>query len=231
MTLGLRFVILGAPLWHPGVHSVTLGEHLGGFLWIWSDLGAPLWYPWAPFGHPWSTLAHFLEKGGKQITNGRPTGAPNGTFFNIFLYLFYFMGVVAGAWRRLVSGCSFCNVLWEVGKRNMALTSVFTVPNAHHIFGSRHRFSEFVVPSGIHFGGCWIAFLCFWECFASSGGVRGCNTFLTPFWVHFLDSGQTRGNELSDPNGLAREEIFLFWWIRYMETLVCLIYIIISSLK
>ena len=43
VTLGLRFVILGAPLWHPGVHFVTLGEHLGGFLWVWSDLGAPLW--------------------------------------------------------------------------------------------------------------------------------------------------------------------------------------------
>ena len=55
----------------------------------------------------------------------------------------------------------------------MNLTTVFIVPNAHHIFGSRHRISEFVVPSGIYFGGCWIAFLCFWESFASSGGVRG----------------------------------------------------------
>ena len=31
VTLGLRFVILGAPLWHPGVPFVILGEHLGGF--------------------------------------------------------------------------------------------------------------------------------------------------------------------------------------------------------
>ena len=68
VTLGLRFDILGAPLWHPGVHSVILGEYLGGFLWIWSDLGAPLWYPWAPFGHPWDTLADFLEKGVKKLT-------------------------------------------------------------------------------------------------------------------------------------------------------------------
>ena len=29
---------------------------MGGFLWVWSDLGAPLWYPWAPFGHPWAPL-------------------------------------------------------------------------------------------------------------------------------------------------------------------------------
>ena len=60
-----------------------------------------------------------------------------GCFSVHFQYLFYFVGVVAGAWRRLVSGCSFCNVLWELGKRDMDLTSVFTVPNAHHIFGSR----------------------------------------------------------------------------------------------
>ena len=45
-----------------------------------------------------------------------------GRFSMHFQYLFYFVGVVAGAWRRLVSGCSFCNVLWEFGKRNMDLT-------------------------------------------------------------------------------------------------------------
>ena len=39
MTLGLRFVILGAPLWHPGVYFVTLGVYLGGFLWIWRMFG------------------------------------------------------------------------------------------------------------------------------------------------------------------------------------------------
>ena len=33
------------------------------------------------------------------------------------------------------------------------------MPNAHHIFGSRHPFYEFVVSSLIHFGGCWIFFL------------------------------------------------------------------------
>ena len=40
----------------------------------------------------------------------------------------------------------------------MDLTTVFTAPNAHHIFGSRSGFSEFLVPSGIHFGGSWIVF-------------------------------------------------------------------------
>ena len=40
--LGLRLVILGAPVWHPWVHFVTLGIQLKGFLWIWGDLGAPL---------------------------------------------------------------------------------------------------------------------------------------------------------------------------------------------
>ena len=179
VTLGLRFVNHGAPLWHPGVHSVTLGTHLGGFLWVWSDLGAPLWYPWAPFGHPWGTLAHFLEKGMKKVTNGLPTGPPNGTVFGTFRYFYYFEGVMAGAWRTPVSGYFSCSVFWDSGKRNMELTTVFTVPNAHHIFGCRYRFSEFVVPSCIHFGGSWIVFFCFLESFASSGGVRGCNPFLT----------------------------------------------------
>ena len=121
-------------------------------------------------------------------------------------YSYYFVGVIAGAWRTPVSGYFSCGVFWESGKRNMDLTTVFTVPNAYHIFGSRNRFSEFVVPSGIHFGGCWIVFLCFWESFASSGGVRGCNTFLTPFWVHFRGSGQARENQPVGPDGLAREE-------------------------
>ena len=115
-----------------------------------------------------------------------------GRFSVHFRFFDYFVGVIAGAWRTPVSGYFSCGVFWDSGKRNMDLTTVFTVPNTLHIFGSRHRFSEFVVPSGIHFGGCWIAFLCFWESFASSGGVRGCNTFLTLFWVHFLDSLQTR---------------------------------------
>ncbi len=98
VTLGLRFVILGAPLWHPGVHFVTLGEHLGGFLWIWNDLGAPWWYLWAPLGHPWGTLAHFLEKGIKKVTNGLPTGPPNGTVFGAFsIFLLFCCGCYGGS--------------------------------------------------------------------------------------------------------------------------------------
>ena len=120
---------------------------------------------------------------------------------------------MAGARRTTVSGYFSCSVFWDSGKRNMELTTVVTVPNAHHICGSRHRFSEFVVPSGIHFGGCWIAFFYFLESFASSGGVRGCNTFLTLFWVHFLGFRQARGIPVSDPNGLARESLNLNLWI------------------
>ena len=84
-----------------------------------------------------------------------------GRFSVHFQYFYHFVGVIAGAWRRLVSGCSFGGVLWESGKRNMDSTTVFTVPNAHHIFGSRTGFSDFLVPSGVSFGGCWIAFWCF----------------------------------------------------------------------
>ena len=78
-----------------------------------------------------------------------------GRFSVHFRYFYYFVGVMAGAWRTPVSGYFSCGVFWDSGKRNMDLTTVFTVPNAHHIFGSRQSFfSEVVVPSGIHFGGC-----------------------------------------------------------------------------
>ena len=120
-----------------------------------------------------------------------------GRFSVHFRYFYYFEGVMAGAWSTPVSGYFSSSVFWESGKRNMELTTVFTVPNAHHILGSRHRFSEFVVPSGIHFGSCWIVFFCFLESFASSGGVCGCKTFLTPFWVQICGFRQTRAYQPS----------------------------------
>ena len=132
-----------------------------------------------------------------------------GRFSVQFQYFYHFVNVSAGAWRRLVSGCSFCGVLWESGKRNMDSTTVFTVPNAHHIFGSRTGFSDFLVPSGVSFGGCWIAFGCFWGSFERPGGVHGFNTFLTPFWVDFWEFRQPRGNHPSNQNGLARESLNL----------------------
>ena len=125
------------------------------------------------------------------------------------VHFYDFVGVIAGAWRRLVSGCSFCGVLWESGKRNMDSTTVFTVPNAHHIFGSRTGFSDFLVPSGVSFGGCWIAFGCFWGSFERPGGVHGFNTFLRQFWVDFWEFRQPGGNQPSDQNGLARESLNL----------------------
>ena len=118
----------------------------------------------------WGTLADFLEKGVKKVTNGPPTGAPNGTVFGIvstfLLFCRRFFGSLAetGLW---VFSFRF---LWESGKRNIDLTTVFTVPNAHHVFGSRTGFSDSLVPSGVSFGGCWIVFLCFWEAFSSPGG-------------------------------------------------------------
>jgi len=120
---------------------------------------------------------------------------------------------MAGAWRTAVSRYFSCSVFWDSEKRNMELTTVFTVPNAHQIFRSRHSFSEFVVSSGIHFRGCWIVFFWFFESFGSAGEVRGCNPFLTQFWVHFLGFRQTRENGVSSPNGLARESLILNPWI------------------
>ena len=98
VTLGLRFVILGAPLWHLGVHFVTLGEHLGGFLWVWSDLGAPSCYPWAPLGHPWGTLAHFLEKGVKKFHKLTSNWISKWDDFQYILNICIFLKVL---WREL----------------------------------------------------------------------------------------------------------------------------------
>ena len=180
---------------------------------------------WAPLGHFGSLSGKRCEKR-SQIDFQRDLQM--GRFSVHSRYFYYFEGVMAGAWRTPVSGYFSCSVFWDSGKRNMELTTVFTVPNAHHIFGSRHRFSEFVVPSGIHFGGCWIVFFCFLESFASSGGVRGCNLFLTPCWVHFLDFMQAREKGVSDPNGLARESLNLNPWIledmstcRYIGRSIC----------
>ena len=150
--------LVGDPLWHPGVHFVTLGIHLGGFLWIWGDLGAPLWYPWAPFGHHWGTLAHFLEKCVKNVTNGPPNGTVFGTFSIFLLFCRRYCGSSAetGFWVFV-----FFRFLWESGKRNMDLTTVFIVPNAHHVVGSRTGASDSEVPSGVSFGSFWIGFWCF----------------------------------------------------------------------
>ena len=52
----------------------------------------------------------------------------------------------------------------------MDLTTVFSVPSTHHVFGSRTGFSDSLVPSGVSFGGCWIVLGCFWEVFSSPGG-------------------------------------------------------------
>jgi hypothetical protein len=204
---------LGAPFCHPWGSVVAPG---GPFCHPWTTFGrlfVDLEWPWGSIvvslGSIWAPLGHFGSLSGKRCEKRSQIdlqlNLKMGRFSVHFRYFYYFEGVMAGARRTPVSGYFSCSVFWDSGKRNMELTTVFTVPNAHHIFGSRHSFSEFVVPSGIHFGGCWIVFFCFLESFASSGGVRGGNTFLTPFWVHFLGSGQARGNELSDPNGLARE--------------------------
>jgi hypothetical protein len=185
-----------------------------------------------PLGSIWAPLGHFGSLSGKRCEKGSQIDLQldlqMGRFSVHFRFFFNFEGAMAGAWSSPVSGYFSCSVFWDSGKRNMELTTVFTVPNAYHIFGSRHRFSEFLVPSGIHFGGCWMAFFCFLESVASSGGVRGCNPFLTPFWVHFLDFRQTRGNGLSSPNGLARESLYLNPWIledmstcRYIGMSIC----------
>ena len=73
-------------------------------------------------------------------------------------YFCYFVGVIAGAWRKLVSRCFFFRFVWESGEQNMDLTTDFVVPNAHHVFGSRTGFSHSAAPSGVSFGGSWIFF-------------------------------------------------------------------------
>jgi len=157
--------------WWPGVRILTPGELILVAFWT-SGPG---------LRSQWGTLAHFLEKGVKKVTNVPPTGPPNGTVFGIVSIFLAFCGRYCGSLAD--SGfCFFClRFLWESRKRNMHLTTVFTVPNAHYVFGSRTWFSDSLVPSGVSFGGCWIVFWWFWAAFSSPGGV----TVSTHFWHHF----------------------------------------------
>ena len=116
-------------------------------------------------GRPAEPVGHFGSLSGKRCEKCHKWTSNWTSKWDGFRYIFdiFILGVMAGAWRTLVAGYFSCSVFWDSGKRNMLLTTVFTVPNAHHIFGSRHSLSEFVVPSGIHFGGCWIVFFVFWS--------------------------------------------------------------------
>ena len=118
-------------------------------------------------GSIWAPLGHFGSLSGKRCEKRSQIDLQldlqMGRFSVHSQYFYYLECFMAGAWRTPVSGYFSCSAFWDCGKRNMELTTVFTVPNAYHIFGSRHRFSEFVVPSGIHFGGCWMLFSVFWS--------------------------------------------------------------------
>ena len=167
-----------------GSYFDTRGLHFGSLL----DLRAR---PAAPVGH-FSPLSGNKYEKSSQIDLQLDLQMK---WFSVNFHVFIILWVL---WRELGGHLFlgiFLAVFSEFQEAEYGFDHSFTVPNAHHIFGSRHRFSEFVVPSGIHFGGSWIAFFCFGESFASSGSVRGCNTFLTPFWVDFLGSGQSRGNQ------------------------------------
>ena len=157
-----------------------------------------LWTSGPGLRSQWSTLTHFLENEAKQFTNRSPTGAPNGTV-SVYVQSFYYcVGVIAGAWRRLVSECFLLRFVCESGERkllrNMYFTTVFTMPNAHHMFESRTGFSDPLGPSAVSLGGCWIVF---WFCLGS---------FFEPWrrrvWPGSLHHGGAWATDV--PNGLAR---------------------------
>ena len=60
----------------------------------------------------WGTLAHFLEKGVKKVTNGPPTEPPNGTVLNIvpniFIILYALLRELGGDWLLGVLVFGFC---------------------------------------------------------------------------------------------------------------------------
>ena len=141
----------------------------------------------------------------KKATNGPPTGAPNGTVFSIVSIFLLFCRRYCGSLAETGFWVFLFRFLWESGKRNMDLTIVFILPNAHHVCGSRTGFSDSLVPSGVSFGGCWIAFWCLWEAFSIPGGVLGFNTFSTQVWLYFGLPGPSTGTDRSIPDGVARE--------------------------
>ena len=101
-------------------------------------------------GSIWAPLGHFLSLSGKRYEKESQSNLQldlqMGRFSVHFQFVCYFEGVMAGAWRTPVAGYFSCDVFWDSGKRNVELTTIFTVPNAQHLFGSGHRFSEFVIP-------------------------------------------------------------------------------------
>ena len=69
----------------------------------------------------WDTLAHFLEKGAKNVANGSPTGAPNGTLFDTFSFFLLFCGCCCGS-------------LAETGFWVFFLQRLVGVRKAEHVF-------------------------------------------------------------------------------------------------
>ena len=65
-----------APFWWPGGRILTPVP----------SILVAFWSSGRGLRGQWGTLAHFLEKGAKKVTNGSPTGAPNGTFFGTFSF-------------------------------------------------------------------------------------------------------------------------------------------------
>ena len=87
--------------------------------------------------------------------------------FNEFIIVWVLWRELGGDWGLGVFLIVCCGR--EPGKRNMDLTTVFTVPKTHHIFERRTGFSDSLVPSADSLGGCWIALWCFWEASGQQG--------------------------------------------------------------
>ena len=151
----------------------------------------------------WDTLAHFLEKGAKRITNGGPTGAPNKTFCNTFSICF------------LLCGCC-CGSLAETGFWVFVLQRLVGVRRAEYGFyldfycaSTSYIWEQSLIfcvssPIGTHFWRLLDSFLVVLGVLFESWRRPRCHqifvTILAPFW----DSPPRGENQPVGPNGLAR---------------------------
>ena len=157
----------------------------------------------------WATLAHFLEKGVKKVTNGPPTGAPNGTVFGIVSIF------------SLFCGC-YCGSLAETGFWVFVLQRLVGFRKAEYGFDlgfycakrTSHIWEQSLIfcvssPIGTHFWRQLDSFLMLlgilFESWRRPRRHQIFVTILAPFW----DSPQPRENETFVLNGLARESLNL----------------------
>ena len=110
----------------------------------------------------WNTLAHFLEKGVKKVTNGPPTGAPNGTVFGIVSTFLLFCRHYCGSLAETGFWVFFLRCFVGVRKAEYGFDhSFYCAKRTSHVW-KQDRISGFSSPIGSQFWRLLDSFWVFW---------------------------------------------------------------------